>query len=207
MASSGDDERDATTKVGRLIEAYGLEGMGEKLERRWTADGEGRTSLRDLEEQFNRQLLTRAMHDAGAAPSEAEIGSLYRSLTGEDVSSGVRTEVRHRLERQGIDVDELENDFVSYQAIRTYLRGERGATHDTRDDEERIENDREHIQRLQARLRSVTEDKLDRLSETDRIDLGEFRLFTETTVLCEECESQFTVMELLERGGCDCRND
>jgi hypothetical protein len=192
------------TKVGRLIESYDLVGLGEELERHWTATGDERLSLRDLERLFNERLLERAMREAGLSSIEGEVGNLYESLTSDEVSSGVRMEARNRLEREGIDVDQLEQDFVSYQAIRTYLKDARGATHDSRTDREQIEKDRQSIQRLRARTNSVTEDKLERLRETDRIELGDFRLFTEMNVLCEECGSQYTVEELLDRGGCDC---
>lgn len=206
MSSDEGATQAPSTKVGRLIESYGLVGLGDELERRWTATGDDRLSLRDLEELFNERLLEQAMRDAGMASIEGEVDNLYRSLTSDEVSSGVRTEARNRLEREGIDVDELERDFVSYQAIRTYLKQERDADHAQRTDEEQIAKDRDSIQRLRSRMSSVTEDKLDRLRETDRIDLGEFRLFTDMNVLCEDCGSQYTVEDLLDRGGCDCES-
>jgi hypothetical protein len=199
-----ENREESTTKVGRLLERYDLVGLGDELERRWTAPEGERLSLRDLEALFNRRLLERTMRDAGMASIEGEVGNLYQSLTSDEVSSGVRTEARNRLERAGVDVEQLERDFVSYQAIRTYLKEARGADHTQRTDAEQIAKDRDTIQRLRARTSSVAEDKLERLKRTERIDLGEFRLFTEMNVLCEDCGNQYSVEDLLDRGGCDC---
>lgn len=194
-------------KVGRLIEQYGLEGLGDELERRWTADEEERASLRELADMYNRRLLEQAMRDAGMPSVGNEVDNLYEMLTGDDVSSGIRTRAENRLEREGVDIEQLKKDFVSYQAIRTYLKKHRGASYEPRSDKDQIEKDSESIQRLRSRLTTVTDEKLDRLRKTDRIELGEFRLFTEVNVLCEECGSQYGVSELLDRGGCDCGDD
>jgi hypothetical protein len=103
-------------------------------------------------------------------------------------------------------VEQLERDFVTYQAIRSYLQNERGAEYDADDDGDRVERTAESIGRLTSRLETVTESNLARLRDTDRVSLGEFRLFTSVDVLCTDCGSQYTVEELLERGGCDCED-
>jgi len=77
--------------VLRLIEEYGLDGMGDELERRWTASGDDRTNLRDLAERFNQQLLAEALAEAGLQPLSGEIENTYRLLTDEDVNSADRT--------------------------------------------------------------------------------------------------------------------
>lgn len=194
-----------SNKVARLLEEYdlGVE-FGDELERRWTADGEERESLRDLAERLNRRLLEHALLSAGTSTVDGEVENLYRLLTADDVSSGMRTEARTRLERGGIDIDELERDFVSYQAIRSYLTEYRDAEYDSPSASDRVRSTRETVQRLRSRLRSVTEDGLDRLRLTDRLTLGTFRLFVDVDVLCEDCGSQYGLVELLERGGCDC---
>ncbi|WP_338742179.1 rod-determining factor RdfA [Haloplanus salilacus] len=197
-----------SNKVARLLEKYDLGvAFGDELERRWTADGEERESLRDLADRFNRRLLERALLSAGASTVDGEIENLYRLLTADDVSSGMRTEARTRLERDGVDVDGLERDFVSYQAIRSYLTEYRDAEYDSPSASDRVRSVRETIQRLRSRLRSVTEGSLERLQSTDRLTLGTFRLFVDVDVLCEDCGSQYGIVELLERGGCDCERD
>ena len=194
-----------SSKVARLIDEYDLgEGFGDELERRWTADGDERESLRDLADRFNRRLLESALTAAGTSTISGEVENLYRLLTADDVGSGMRTEAQARLERDGIDVDQLDRDFVTYQAIRTYLTEYRGAEYEEPSASDQVETVLETIQRLRSRLRSITEGSLDRLRSTDRLTLGRFRLFVDVDVLCEDCGAQYGVVDLLERGGCDC---
>ncbi len=194
-----------SSKVARLIGEYDLgAAFGSELETRWTSDGDDRLSLRALADLFNRRLLETAMDDAGMASVDGDVENLYRLLTADDVSSGMRTEARARLEREGVDVDELEGDFVTYQAIRSYLKDYRGAEYEGTTDADRIESATTTIQRLRSRLRSVVEGNLDQLRTTGRLTLGEFRLLVDIDVLCEDCGAQYGVFDLLSRGGCDC---
>ena len=194
-----------SSKVARLIEEYDLSpSLGDELEVRWTGDGDDRLSLRDLAALFNRRLLETAMNSAGMASVDGDVENLYRLLTADDVSSGMRTEARARLKRNGVNVDQLECDFVTYQAIRSYLKDYRGAEYEGISDADRIENVTNTIQRLRARLRSVVEGSLNQLRTTGRLTLGEFRLLVDVDVLCEDCGAQYDVFDLLERGGCDC---
>jgi len=207
MASDGDGT--PSNKVARLIETYEVDdALGDELETLWTADGPERRSLRDLADYFNQQLLEAALSstDTGTIV-DGEVANLYRLLTADDVSSGMRMEARTRLDRAGVDVEQLERDFVTYQAIRSYLKTYRDAEYESTSDEKTVENVLETIQRLRSRLQSVVEGGLTRLQSTDRLTLGEFRLFVDIDVLCEACGAQYGVVELLKRGGCDCDED
>ena len=190
-------------KVVRLIEEHGFEGVGDRLERRWTADGDERMSLRDLADEFNRELLRAAMADAGMQPLAGEVENAYRLLTGDDASDADRTRVERRLDREGVDVDRLRSEFVTYQASRTFLQEHRGASYDA-DAGSDIESERERIQRLRGRVRSVADSKLEGLERNDEVKLGSFRTLVEVNVLCEDCGAQYDVDDLLDRGGCDC---
>lgn len=190
-------------KVGRLIDEYGLDRVGAEMERLWTADGDDRMSLRDLADRFNRQLLAVAMDDAGMRPLAGEVENLYDLLTGEDVGGADRTRARRRLEREGIDVEGLRGDFVTYQAVRTHLREHRNAEY-AKDDRDRVPVEAEAINQLRGRVGRVTESKLDRLRTGEEIVLGDFRSLVHISVLCEDCDTQYEVDELLERGRCDC---
>lgn len=205
MTHDTDDRNHRSSKVARLIDEYDLgAAFGDELERLWTADGDERRSLRDLADLFNRRLIESALTAAGTSTVSGEVENLYRLLTDDDVSSGMRTEARARLERDGIAVDELERDFVTYQAIRSYLTNYRDAEYEESSGNDQVETVLETIQRLRSRLRSITEGSLDRLRSTDRLTLGNFRLFVDVDVLCEDCGAQYGVVDLLERGGCDC---
>lgn len=194
-----------SSKVARLISEYDLDGLGDELEVRWTGDGVERTSLRDLADYFNEQLLERALIDAGMSALDSDVSSTYRNLTDEDVSTGVRTDARARLENNGIDIDNLESDFVSYQAIRSYLTEYRDAEYRRLSDEEKIEKDLQSIQRLMTRTLSVTEERIEKLAQTDRIDADSFEVLLDVQVLCGECGRQYSVSEFLDERGCDCQ--
>lgn len=197
-----------SSKVARLINEYGLEtSFGEELEMRWTSEGNDRLSLRALADLFNRQLLETVIDDTGMTGVEGEVENLYRLLADDDVSSGMRTEAQSRLERNGVNVDQLERDFVTYQAIRSYLTEFRGAEYKGTTDADRIETATTTIQRLRSRLRSVVEGNLNQLRTTNRLTLGDFRLLIDIDVLCEDCDAQYSVFDLLSRGGCDCEPD
>jgi hypothetical protein len=193
-------------KVARLIDEYGLDGFGDELERRWTADDDSRLSLRALADQFNKRLLSRTISRAGVRALDGDAESIYRVLTEGDQDGADATRTRRRLEREGVDVDALVDDFVSYQAIRTYLTEHRDAEY-SRDDRDRVEAETESLQRLRGRTGAVTESKLEQLRAGGHLTLGEFRTIVNTSIVCEDCGAQYEVVELLERGGCDCERD
>lgn len=193
------------SKVGRLIEEYDLQGLGAELERLWTAD-EDRRSLRDLAEYFNQQLLTQALDAATIQPLDGEVENTYRLLTDDEVSSAEATRIKRRLERDGVDVESLLDDFVTYQAIRTYLKDHRDAEY-TPDETDPLEREETNLQKLRGRMVSVTEGKVEQLRESDELTLGEFRTLAEIQVICEDCNTQYDVVELLDRGGCHCHDE
>lgn len=199
---TGTSGRGRRSKVARLLEEYDLQGLGAELEQLWTAE-EDRRSLRELAAYFNRQLLRSALEEANVQTLDGELENIYRLLTDDEVSSADRTRVRRRLERDGVDVDALESDFVTYQAVRTYLKEYRDAEY-TPAETDPIERERTNFQQLRGRMVSVTEGKLEQLRDGGHLTLGEFRTLADVQVVCEECNSQFDVLDLLERGGCDC---
>lgn len=195
------------SKVARVIEEYGLDGLGAELEARWTATGEERLSLRDLADLLNRRLLEEALREAGMSPLEYDVETTYRRLTADDVSAGVETETRNRLARNGLDVEAVTRDFVTYQAVRTYLKEYRDAEYEGVSDAEKIQNDVDVIRRLRTRTLSIVETRIGNLTETGRIDAGDVEVLLEMQVLCPDCGSQYGVIEFIERGGCECSSE
>ena len=195
------DERPNPTnsKVGRLIESYELNGLGEELETRWTAD-EDADSLRTLADVFNHELLKAATTDAGLDLLNGEIKTFYDALVEDDATGAERTRASGRLERAGIDVEGLKRDFVSHQAVHTYLTSYRGAS------KERKRSDpTERVQRLRGRLAAVTESALDSAANQDDLVVGSPDVLVDVQVFCADCGSQYGFDELIERGGCDCQ--
>lgn len=202
------DRSHTASKVGRVLVEYDLEGLGETMESRWTGEEEEeRYSLRELADWLNKHLLEVAMSRAGRQPLDGEVDNVYRLLTGDDVSSGVRTQARNDLQRDGVGLETLERDFVSHQAIHTYLTKYRGASHSapTSPDQDRIESVTRAIQRLSHRTLRVTEDNLATLKNTDRLPIGDFDVLVDVTVTCQDCGKRYDVVDLLEKGHCDCK--
>jgi cobalamin biosynthesis protein CobD/CbiB len=191
------------SKVERLIEEYDLVGLGDELVASWTAEGDERKSLRQLATEFNVALVDACLEQEGVTHFDSDGEAIYESLSEDDAESE-RATVKARLERTGIDIEQLEKDFVTYQAIRSYVKEIRNAEYQTATDEEHIEKQKNTIQRLVSRATSVTEEKLARLRDTGRISLGNFRLIIDFQVYCRDCDTQKTVSDLLDDGGCEC---
>lgn len=190
-------------KIVRLIDEYELSTVGAELEQRWTAAGDEKMSLRSLAAYFNRRLLEETLAEAGMQPISGDIDPIYEVLTSDDASSAERTRTKRRLEREGIDVEGLQQDFVTYQAVRSYLKEHCGAEQAT-DDREQTSIEAENIQKLRGRTAAVTESKLEQLRNNGHLTLGEVRLFVDVNVFCEDCGERYEVGSLLEQGGCDC---
>lgn len=200
MGSSSPGRR---SKVVELIDRYDLAGIGGNLEAAWLGEGRERESLRELADKFNRALLVAAVREAEMDVIDGEPANFYRLLTADDVSAGQRVEARNRLERGGVDIDQLESDFVSYQAIRHYLTEVRDASYE-REDAEQVESEQDTIGRLQSRVETVVRDTVDRLRNAGRVAIGEYRVFVTVDILCQECSRRYSVTELLRAGSCDC---
>lgn len=201
---------DRSYKVGRVLSEYGLASLHERLPALWTGEGEeaGDTeetaSLRDLADRINVALVRSALEDAGEDPLEGEAENAYRLLSGEDVSAGVRIQQRNRLERAGVDVDSLDDDFVTHQAVHTYLTDGLGITKQEADDADPVETHEERIQRLRNRLAAVVDGSIGELEAAGELDVGDVDTTVSLQLYCTECETQFELTELLERGGCHC---
>lgn len=205
-ANDTDSDGTVNSKVARLIGVYNLDAnLGDRLEALWTAESSERESLRTLADRFNKRLLETVMNDAGMPVVDGEVDNLYRLLTEDDVSSGNRTEARRRLERNGVGVDQLERDFVTYQAVRTYLKDVRGASYERKRDGSRVKNVAETIQRLKSRTQSVAEKNINQLVRANLVSIGEYQLFIDVSILCEDCKTQYGLVEFLENGSCDCQ--
>jgi hypothetical protein len=202
----GSSSAGSRSKVARLLREYGMRSFGDELVDRWTGATGEREGLRSLADRFNRRLLRERMFDAGLSPVDGEVDNLYRLLVNKEASSGMRRQVRSRLSRAGIDLDGLVDDFVSYQAIRTYLKSYRGVDPPSSDDdgESRVETERASVNRLRGRVQSVTEDKIEALTGSGGLHVADPQVTVDVSVYCEGCETRYDVDALFESGGCDC---
>jgi len=206
MADSSDSDGTSRYKVGKVINRYSLDGMGRELEEYWVGDGGDSYSLRELAEHFNKELLRSALAGTAQHRFSGDTETIYRALTDEDVSRGEQTRVRKTLERGGVDVEQLQRDFVTHQAVYTYLTKGRGVEKRT-EVGDRIESARQTINGLRGRLIAVVETTLSNLIETGTLTLGSFDIFVDINVHCTDCGVHKNLSDLLDDGGCECNSD
>lgn len=198
-----DAERGAecSCKIGRQMDAYGLQGLNDDVLRR----REEGASLRDLAEFVNVRILEAAM-DASDADVAGDAGSVYAALTDDSISTEKRVNTIDQLNDVGIDVKALEGDFVSYQSVRYHLQ--KCLDMDTgRQGVETIEEGREVIEWARTREENIIGRTLSRLQRIGAIAGGDLRTNSTVTVECTECESTYTIEEFLDRGVCECSDD
>lgn len=202
-----DDETNAgrgrPSKVAQLLDRHDLDDLGAELEALWTAEGDDRMSLRELADLFNREVLRARLEAEGAQMLGGECENLRRLLADDDVSVADRTRARRQVERIGLDPDAVIDDFVSYQAIRTYLKSHREAEY-APGPTDPVKGAEEQVERLRGRTAAVTTSKLDQLRSQEYLTLGNADTVVRVNVTCRDCGARYEVSELLSRGGCDC---
>jgi hypothetical protein len=187
--------------VARVIDKYDLAQMGSHLEAAWTGETGERTSLRDLADEFNETVLTAALRDAGGAPMMLEVSEAYEKLSSGTEANATRA--RRRLERKGINVHTVESDFVTHQAIHTYLKRDRDVSLPS-DDGDRRKRKIESIEKLQGRLTAVTESTLSSLAAAGDLNGDDYNVLVNVRAVCPDCGIDRSVSEFLREGGCSC---
>lgn len=189
-------------KLGQAAEQYQLDEMDDRLYHAHQNEG---ASLRDLETVVNKRILESALQDAGIE-TLGDVSDLYQRLTGDDVSVGDRAELRTRLQQAGVDIPQIESDFVTYQTVRKHLRGSLGI--DTSSDTDfTVPDARKRIHRLQSRSEAVIAETLEHLRRTDTVETGKLDVVLSLRVSCEDCGDSYRLADLLSQGHCQCRGE
>lgn len=202
--SDQEGESDPCCKVGEVAETHGLADLDTTLRERWT-DTVDRSSVRDLADFVNTAVLRSALRaHRGTVAGEPE--NYYRLLTDDDVSRGMRTEARERLRRFGVDVDALEDEFVSHQTVYRHLRNclgvDRGAP--PPDAETAVRDALGTVRALQRRTEVVTTTTLERLDRDGHIDIGEPDVLVDVAVTCRGCGERIRLSDSLAGRSCGC---
>jgi hypothetical protein len=176
------------------------------LERRWKGEGKSRQSVRELADLLNRRILRESVEQSNELAVDGEIENLHRLLTGENVSASERARAEQKLRRAGIDLDSILEDFVSHQAVHTYLTKVRDVELNSSEPSttETLERRKNSIQKLRSRLAAMTEWNIQNLQDTNRLSIGSFDITVSISVHCRDCNNSFDLTELLDRGHCDC---
>lgn len=205
MTDTGRDRSSVPTrsKVDRVIVERELGDLGERLEQLWHGDEDERYSLRALADYFNQQVLADAAEAVDARLIEGEVENLYRLLTDDESSARIQAETK--LSRLGVDVEAVRRDFVTHQAIHTYLTKFKGIDPPGNSESvDQIEKRAETIEKLRNRLEAVTERSVEALRDGDDLSLEGFGVLVNVSVYCEACGRTYDVRELLEQLGCAC---
>lgn len=187
-------------KIGRHIKNYSLHSVNQTFEDQWQGTNEERASTRELTKKFNQLLLQKAMEDMGVNYLDGEIENIHRLLTADSVSNGTKLKAKKRLERDGIDVDQLEADFVSHQTVYRHITNCLGIEHSKSESDPKsvCEN---KVRALIARTENVIGDSIRRL---DSLDKRRYNVLVSINVACSNCGTVYAVDEMIEEGGCDC---
>lgn len=117
---------DHCCKVGRVADKHDLAtavlemDINEALLDRWLGRGEyPETAVRPLVDWFNLKILKKVYQENGRKAIEHQIENDYEALTGDDDNR--KWSVEDDLERDGIDPDELTNDFISRSSMYRHL--------------------------------------------------------------------------------------
>jgi hypothetical protein len=138
---------------------------------------------------------------------DGEIENTYRLLTDDNVSRGMRTQARSRLQKQDIDVEQLQSNFVSYGTVRRHLKHCLGVEREPTDtDDDPAEIGTQRIAALQNRTIAVTENTLSQLYSAGELVAGDIDVFVDITIACPECGMHATIREFIENNGCHCED-
>lgn len=190
-------------KVSRIIKKYDLTGMEDRLETAWTGELGERSSLRELADEFNRAVLRESLVEARVTTIEEDVETTYHILTSDDVSGADRTRKERELETNGINVEEIKQDFVSHQTIHTYLTEHRDVElPDTTVD--LVDRKLSTIEKLVGRTEAVLKSTLSQLQQNGELTNREYEVLVNVTFVCTDCGSDYTARDLLQEGGCNC---
>lgn len=190
---------DEYCKLGRTAKKYGLDHVDAEIKQR-KADGQG-DSLRTLAAWVNTQVLQATLVEAEPYVDEEQADYFHKQLRAE--SRAEQANARATLAQWGIDVEAVEDDFVSYQTVRSHLNeclglSTRGVKAGGRDPGKTLAT----LERLQGRMESVLGD-LETLIDQDKLDMGKpTNPAVRLSITCGRCGRECNPLNVIDRGEC-----
>lgn len=182
-------------KVCRVLDERDMQRYEDRLVDQWIADSANRKGYRQLAEWLNTMMLRREMDRAGLSTLGNEPESKYQRLRGGDET--VAAEVRSGLRNEGIDVDSLTTDFVSYGVVRTHLK----ECLDVDRDVETTEWEADAIGYTHEHASKKLEDAVRSLLNKDELSAcGDVEVHVSFEVECEGCHTRVPIDRALRRG-------
>lgn len=189
-------------KVCRVLADYDVEHYDDRLLEMWRDDPARRKGYRELARWLNTTLLRREMDDAGLSTVGGEAESKYERLTSD---AAYAEEVATLLEREGIDVDDLRADFVSYGVVRRHLTECLGAEYERDGDgddgweRDALETTRDHAAEKLRQTATALANKGELACG------GDLSVHVSFEVECEACHARVPIDRAMRRGAvCRC---
>ena len=188
-------------KITRVAQAYQIRDIDTKLLQQ---RGQG-TSLRELAIFFNKRILSEAL-DRATQEVIGDAETIYAVLMDDDTDRARQAELRSKLSRYDVDVDDVQQDFVSHQTVRNHLNGCKEI--DTgREPDLDLESGRKTIEWAQARSEGVIEQTIERLRNAGEVADTRTEVTQSVRVACSACGRSYRIEGFLRQGGCDCHPD
>ena len=192
-------------KVDSLIERHaptvpdpGYESVDEYLVARWTgADGRSADGYKALTEWFNKRLLKRVYEEHGRDTVSVHLNREYEIITGdEDIQ---RDELAADLAADGLDIDEVETDLVSWSTMRHHLKGCLEAEKDTTP--AATDWEANTVQMARERAAEKARSVLSSLSSKGRLqDADRAQVDVQVKLSCADCSVRVPFEDAVERG-------
>lgn len=188
-------------KVCRVLDERGVGHYDERLLDEWQAERSQRKGYRALARWLNVTLLRREMDQAGLSTLGGEAASKYERLRDDDRDG---EEVERMLGREGVDIDGLEDDFVSYGVVRTHLLDCLGAEYERAESTSDWEDESIRIARDHARGKIT--DAVRSLVNKEEIAVGgDVSVRLDAEIECGECQVRAPLRRVRRRGYvCEC---
>lgn len=192
-------------KVDTLVERHaltvpdpGYESVDEYLVARWTgADGRSADGYKPLTEWFNKRVLKSLYEAHGRDTVSVHLDREYEVITGEEDIQ--RDELGADLATDGLDVDEVARELVSWSTMRHHLKDCLGAEKEPATAETDWESDTVEMARERAaeKARSVLSSlsSKERLPDAERADVD-----VQVKLSCPDCSVRVPFEDAVERG-------
>ena len=178
-------------KLRRIITKYGFAELGDRLEREYTPPNPA--TLRELKQKVNVKILDQNMR--GPSITEAEYQDCCYRLTTDD-----RELTEDRLNKLGIDGEEVLGDMISHGTVQNYLQTYRDVEKQGRRQNTPEESAKSMIS-IQSKVETILENSVTSHSERNEIPT-EPEVDVRVNVICPDCNESISAIKYFQLGQC-----
>ncbi|MDB2242687.1 rod-determining factor RdfA [Halorubrum ezzemoulense] len=178
-------------KLHRIITKYGFTELGDRLERKYTPPNPA--ALRELKQMVNVKILDQNMR--GALTTEEDYEDCRHRLTADD-----RELTEGRLNKLGIDGEEVLGDMIAHGTVQNYLRTYRDVEKQGRRQNTPEESAKSMIA-IRKKVEMVLKNRVSSHSERDKIPT-EPEIDVKINVFCPDCDESISAVDLLRLQQC-----